>query len=105
MDYTKLIKMLVSGDSEDIPTEAKPLSEITEAKSPTASIANPSASPASSAGSNPMKMLSGLLGGGSKENESNPNMEMIKAAATPIIGGSSDEYMAKMNALRNMRNR
>jgi len=102
MDYANLIKMLVGGDSEDIPTEAKPLSEITEAKSPAIPTTSPSSSPASDASG----MLSKLIGGGkSKEKESNPNMEMIKAAATPIIGGSSDEYMAKMNALRNMRNR
>lgn len=123
MDYANLIKMLMGGASGGA-SDSNPLSGImgSGSKAPTAPTASPSASPASGAGgmlsglmgggsvggSNPMGMLSGLLGGGSKEEDGpNPNMEMVKAAATPTIGSSqdTDEYMAKMNALRNMRNR
>ena len=107
MDYAKLIKMLMGGAS------AAP-------KAPVAPTAAPSTSPASgaggmlgglmgggrSSGGNPMGMLSGLLGGGSKEEGPNPNLDLVKTAGTSMLSeGNSDEYMAKMNALRNMRNR
>lgn len=107
MDYANLIKMLMGGASGGA-SGSSPLSSMMGggSKAPASPTVSPSASPASSAGGNPMGMLSGLFGGGSKEEGPNPNLEAVKIAGTSMLGeGNSDEYMAKMNALRNMRNR